>query len=51
MSHLCAVTAVWLNASQRSRVGLEMNMSARGEVKSALKGPKLQHITTYLSFL
>ena len=30
VNSLCAVTASWLNSSQRSRVGARMNMSARG---------------------
>ena len=30
MNSLCAVIAAWRNASQRSRVGVGMNRSARG---------------------
>ena len=40
MSSLLAVVAAWLNASQRSRNGLGMNRSARGEVYSTLSSPK-----------
>ena len=30
VNSLCALMAEWLNASQRSRVGVRMNRSARG---------------------
>ena len=39
MNNLRTVIAVWLNASQRSRVDAGMNKSARSEMSSALIGP------------
>ena len=32
VSSLCIVSAVWLNTSQRSQVGVGMNISTRSEV-------------------
>ncbi len=50
-SGLRELIAAWLNASQRSRDGIQSNRSAREKIKSALSNPDdwiLRYIRTYL---